>query len=179
MSTGWRRLLELPPDAREVLRSRAKAVARAAESTETTDVTEILELRSQGHAFALPLSVVDGVTDLVSVAAVPRSPPIVRGLVGFRGSVLVGVELSSLVRRAQGIADLQRLVAISANGRRVAILAEKVMSVRSVPLGTFQPDPVSRLPFVVGTDEHFLSLLDPGALVAYVVRELEHAGGGA
>jgi chemotaxis signal transduction protein len=104
---------------------------------------------------------------MVSLAAVPRAAPWVRGLVPFRGEVLLAVELAPLVgSRTGGIADLKRVVALTTGGRRVALLVERVSAVQSVSTSAFRPDPLERHPFLVGTDADFLSLLEPSGLLA-------------
>ncbi|MFZ5468327.1 MAG: chemotaxis protein CheW [Myxococcota bacterium] len=170
---GPDRFLGLPAEEREVLRARAKEVARTPEAVSDGELLSVLELHSRGQTLALPLSFVEGVTELVSLAAVPRAPPLVRGLVAFRGEVLIGLELSALIGGIDaGFADLRKVIAVAAGATKIGILAEKVISVRQVAAAGFKPDPVSTLPFVVGTDENLLSLLDPAELVGYVVRSL-------
>ncbi|HZH03677.1 MAG TPA: chemotaxis protein CheW [Myxococcaceae bacterium] len=171
--TGYRRISRLPPEELEILRERAREQAQRQVQGSAVEKTEVLELNSRGQRFALPLAAIEGIADLVSVAAVPRAPPMVRGLVSFRGEVLIALELSSLTGAGdRGIADLRRIVTLSAGGTKIAILTEKVVSVRSVDPADFRPDRLAQVPFVVGTDEYFLSLLDPASLVAHALHSI-------
>jgi purine-binding chemotaxis protein CheW len=164
---GYRRFLSLPPEELEVLRARAREAAQAAQVEEAGEREEVLVLHAGGQALALPLRAVEGVTEMSTLAAVPRAAPWVRGLVPFRGEVLLAVELAQLLgSRTGGIADLKRVVALSAGGRRVALLVERVSAVRSVSPADFRPDPLARRAYLVGTDSDFLSLLEPAGLLA-------------
>ncbi|HXN40158.1 MAG TPA: chemotaxis protein CheW, partial [Myxococcaceae bacterium] len=123
-------------------------------------------------SFALPLSALQGITELNSLAPIPRAPPSIRGLVSFRGELLVGVELSALLGHSTtGIVDLKRIIALTCPAMKMAILGEKVLSVRSAPRNSFLPEK-SRFAFIVGIDENFFALLDPDLLVAHVQQLL-------
>lgn len=173
---GYRRIAQLPSEELAVLRERAKEQARREQAQGVGERLEVLELSSRGQQFALPLEAIEGIADLTSVAALPRAPPMVRGLVSFRGEVLIGVELSGLTGgEDKGIADLRRVVAVTGGGTKIAILAEKVAAVRQIDPTIFLPDRLSQIPFVVGTDERFMSLLDPNALVAHALQSIGRA----
>ena len=163
----------LAQDELQILKDRARALAVPLVSEDTGDRIELLEIHSRGQRFVLPLSAVEGIIQLTSVANVPRVPGFVRGLVSFRGEVLVGIELCTFAGGAQpGFADLQRIIAISGGGAKLALLAEKIVSVRSASTSGFLPDPGNALPFVIGTDEGFVTLLDPGALIVHAFKAL-------
>jgi purine-binding chemotaxis protein CheW len=133
---------------------------------------ELLEIQSHGQRFALPLSALQGISELNSLAPIPRAPPSIRGLVSFRGELLVGVELSALLGQSNtGIVDLRRIITLTSQTMKMAILGEKVLSVRSAPKDLFRPEP-GRFAFVAGIDENFVSLLDPDLLVAHVLQLL-------
>lgn len=169
---GGNRLSELSAEDLRVLRERARALAVQVAGERSQDALEVLEVQSHGQSYALPLDAVDGVTELVSIAAVPRAPPFVRGLVGFRGEVLLGVELSAVAGVVSGFTDLRRVIAISDQELKIALLAERVLAVRSVSRSSFRPDPVAQLPFVVGADALFLALIDPAVLISQVLQAL-------
>jgi purine-binding chemotaxis protein CheW len=170
---GFERFLSLPEDVRQILQQRARDAARRPEEDRAEDAEELLEVQSHGQAFALPLSSVLAITELSSVAVVPRAPPILRGLVSVRGEILVGVELAALVGGSRaGIADLRRVLVVFSGALKVAILAERILKVHSLARSAFVPNRVSRHAFAVGTHESFLTLLDPAALIAHVFQQL-------
>jgi len=173
MSSPLARLLQTRPADLQVMRERARELARKPSADLSGTVIEVLEINSRSQRFAIPLQNVEGVAEVSSVACVPRCPGFVRGLVSFRGEVLVCVELSSLVAASdQGFADLRRIVSLAADGRKLALLAEKDMVVRPTLLESFKPSSLGSSGFLVGTDETFLSLLDPSALIAHSFRML-------
>ncbi len=170
------RFSALPDDELQVLKDRARELARKPAELETGNELELLELHSRGQRFVLPLSAIEGIIQLTSVAVVPQAPAFVRGLVSFRGELMIGIELCTFAGGAQsGFADLQRVVAISAGGMKMALLAEKVVSVRSAAAGSFHADPAWQQPYVVGTDEGFITLLDPTALITHAFNALGKA----
>ncbi|MGQ0508240.1 MAG: chemotaxis protein CheW [Myxococcaceae bacterium] len=170
---GNPRLLDIPEEDRKLLKERAREIAKRPESAELTDGLEALELHSRGQNYAIPLSAISSITELSSIAAIPRAPSAVRGLVSVRGEVLLAVELALLTGGAgSGIADLRRVVVVGVDSLRLAILAERIISVRQVQAGNFRADRMSQFPFVVGTDENFLSLVDPAALINFAFRQL-------
>ncbi len=170
-TVGNPRLLEIPEEDRLLLQERAREVAKRPESGELADGVEVLEVHSRGQNYALPLSAVSSITELTSIASIPRAPPAIRGLVSVRGEVLLGVELALLTGGGgSGIADLRRVVVVGGENVRVAILAERIISVRQVQTSNFRADRLSQYPFVMGTDENFLSLVDPGALINFSFR---------
>ncbi len=135
---------------------------------------DLLEIQSHGQKFALPLVDLLGVAELASLAPIPRAPRSVRGLVTFRGELLLGVELSALVGQSDtGITDLRRVIALTSHPMKIAILGEKILSIRTAPRDSFKPEP-SRHGFVVGIDENFISLVAPDLLAAHVLQLLRH-----
>jgi chemotaxis signal transduction protein len=173
----WR-FADLTPEDLLLLRDRARQTAIMPAAAQSDEQLDLLEFRSKNQTFALPLSAVAGITELLSIAPVPRAHRLLRGLVSFRGEVLIATETSSIAGgEGSGIADLRRLVALSADGLKLAILVERIISVRQARATSFHANPSlgQGHRFVVGTDEQFVSLLDPAKLIAYVFQEL---GGG-
>ena len=176
-SRGYQRLLSLAPDELAELRQRARELARVVEVQVIDEGLEVLEVQCRGQAFALPVDSVDGIVDLVSLASLPRAPPYCRGLVSFHGEVLLAIELGALLGASTvGFADLRRLVALRAGEAKLVVLAEKTLTVRTATVGSFRADPSRPQPFVRGTDERFVTLLQPAALIAHAFAGL---GGGA
>ncbi|MHB8879452.1 MAG: chemotaxis protein CheW [Myxococcaceae bacterium] len=173
--SGFLRFHALTEPERQLLRERARAFARVPEEA-AAGLIEVLEVTTSAGSFALPLDAVAAVTELSSVAEVPGAPALARGMVSVRGEVLWGVDLSVLVGGASsGLADLRRVVVISTVAGRMGLLAEAALGVRSLPVASFRPDPMTDRSFVVGTNEAFLSLLDPTALLNYAFGLLKGA----
>jgi chemotaxis signal transduction protein len=176
---GYRRFLELPGEELLLLRERARELAKVVQplQDDAQDAQGILEITSRSQTFAVPLSAVDGITDLVSLAPIPGAPPFARGLVSFHGEILIAIELSTLLGGpAVGFADLKRVIAVQTQSAKFAIVAERVISVRNASLSSFLADPVTQQAFVLGTDKGFVTLLDPAGLASYAFSLLEAAG---
>ena len=171
-ASGYSRFLELNRTDLELLRKRASELGRAPTDVEAGDLVDLVELTSRGQVYAVPLAAVEGITELTSLAAVPRAPDFVCGMASFRGEVLIGVEISRLIGAAQGFTDLKRVIALSHDGKKLAIVAEKSLQVRSTPLMRFKTSGVGQHPLIVGTDESFVSLIDVSALVRHTFDAL-------
>lgn len=164
-------LTGIPADELAIMRERARAAARTSASGAAAATLEVLELQSRGQVFAVPLAAVEGIIELTTLAHVPRAPPFVRGYASFRGDVLLAVELGALMEAGSGgFADLRRLVALHAGGRRIALLSERDIALRTLDPQAFHQEAGAAHPFVVGTSEDFVSLLEPEALIVHVFR---------
>lgn len=166
-SPGWR-TGHLTPEDRALLQLRARELARpqGTDASGGPEGVEVLELLSRGQRFALPLASVRSITELVSLAPLPRSPASLRGLVSVRGEVLVSVELGLLLGDTSGgIADLRRVIVVADEGRSLAVLAERIVGVMEVQTSTFAVAARANASFLEGTDEHLLSLLSIPRLI--------------
>lgn len=173
---GFRRFLELSPPDRAVLRERARELGRPLTNPQgegPSDVFELLELSSGGQTFGIPIEAVQGVSELTGIATAPRAPPLLRGFVSFRGEILFGLELSTLLHTgAAGFTDLRRMVVLSAGALRAVLLAEHVLTIRSAHASSFVRDRLVQHPFVLGVDPGLVTLLDPGALIAHAFSSI-------
>ncbi len=170
---GFRRFAALDEGTRKLLQERARALAGERTSQEQTEQVELLILQAAGQLLALPLDSVLGVMELTGLAPVPRAPPLVRGLVSFRGEILLGVEASALLGSGHsGIADLRRIVALSAPAGRLALLAEKVVAAETMDRAAFAPAADGARPWFAGVNADFVTLLDVPELVSSVWRIL-------
>jgi len=174
MSEAWP-FAELPPEERAQLQAAARELAKRPEAARQEDL-EVLIIHSRGQTFAVPLLSVLSVAELHSLALIPRGPAAVRGLVSVRGEVIVAVELAALAGGGQaGLSDLRRVVVVASGPRRLAILTERMLSVRATAASVFARDPLAAHPAIAGTDAELTSLVDPDALVTEAFRQLEQA----
>lgn len=170
---GYRRFLQLPESDRALLRDRARETAAPAAVDQQADLLGVLEFESGGQSYALPLEVIEGVVELQMLAPVPRAPAVVRGLVLFRGEVLLAADPSRLFGAATGMTDLRRVVAVAASGKRMALLTPKTLVVRMVERSSFRPTESAGPSAVLGIDPRHMALLDPGALIGHVFAAVE------
>lgn len=170
---GFRRFTALDEETRRLLQSRARALAGQQAEENDGEQVEVLLLQAAGQTVALPLEAVLGVTELTNLAPVPRAPPLVRGLVSFRGEILVGVEAGAVLGSGQtGIADLRRVVALESDAGRMALLAEKVTAARTMDRRRFAPAADGTRPWFAGVDPEFVTLFDVPELIRSVWRML-------
>lgn len=91
-----------------------------------------------GQSFALHLEAVDRVVRMVEVTLLPGAPEAVEGVVDVHGEVIPVVSIRrrlGLASRAPAVSD--SLVLAQARHRRVAIIAESVLSVVECPADAF------------------------------------------
>lgn len=170
---GFRRFSALDAGDRKLLQERARALAGQRVAHEEGERVEMLILQAAGQLLAIPLESVLGVMELTGLAPVPRAPPFVRGLVSFRGEILVGVEAGALLGSGQsGMADLRRVVALAAPSGRLALLADKVVAAETMDRGAFSPAADGTRPWFAGVNADFVTLLDVPELVGSVWRIL-------
>jgi chemotaxis signal transduction protein len=168
MSPAQPKINELDASIRKILRERAREVSKRQDSEHRAEGQEILEVHSRSQNFALPLASIASISELTSLAPIPRVPSAIRGLVSIRGEILIGVELALLASgAASGIADLRRVIVLQSENQRIAVLAERIVAVKNIQLPSFRNERPADMPFLTGTDENFLSLVDPGALIRF------------
>ncbi|MFN7135388.1 MAG: chemotaxis protein CheW [Myxococcales bacterium] len=173
---GYQRFAQLAVDERRLLQERARALAAQRTEQTTGERIETLLVQAAGQLLALPIENVLGVVELSGLAPVPRAPPLVRGLVSFRGEILVGIEAGALVGSGNsGIADLRRVVALGAPAGRLALLAERVHAAETMDRASFTQGADAGRSWAAGVNAGFVTLVDVAELVASAWRTL---GGG-
>lgn len=151
----------------EEVRGRTEEIARRP-STTHDGREEVLALESRGQSYVVPLPSILGVGDLAGLAPVPRAHPAVRGMIAFRGEVLVAFELAALARaESTGFTDLRRFLILSTPKGRLALLTERTLEVRPVDRNSFVASTLSAPPFVLGSDGQGVSWVDPDALITH------------
>src|SRR5690349_10673104 len=102
MSSAQPKITQLDPEIRKILRERAREVSKRQASEVRSEGQEVLEIHSRGQSFALPLASIASISELTSLAPLPRLPPAIRGLVSVRGEIVMAVELALLAAGAAG-----------------------------------------------------------------------------
>lgn len=179
MSNRFSRWESFGPSERALLRERARDLARVEAAPRNTDeLIEVLIVETRQQRYAIDLAVIDGIGEVQSIADSPRAPSFVAGLLGFRGEVLLACELLGLVTGAttEGMADLRRVVALRAH-KAMALLVEQVHEVQVLPRRSFVASALSARPFILGTADSFVSLLDATALIDHAFGQLGAAAG--
>lgn len=134
-----------------------------------TSQLTVVELELDASRYAIELDSVVEVAPRVRIAPLPGAPHGVVGALRYRGEVLVAIDLRVRLghpSRASSIDD--HLVIVRTSRRRVALLVDRIVGLRSVSLGSIAPPPVqlAHLRGVVALDDGILLLQDVEAVLS-------------
>ena len=129
------------PDAREILRARARALARPRESAVVAQASlELLEFRLAQECYALETRHVREVYPLRDLTPVPCTPPFVLGIVNVRGRITPVIDIKKFFDLPdKGLTDLHRVILVRGNDLELGLLADVIVGVRSIPVNSLQP----------------------------------------
>lgn len=138
----------------EVLRARARALAREITNSATTIATlEVIEFGLAHERYALAAAHVREVHPLEDLTPLPGTPPFVAGIVNVRGRILPVIDIRKFFDLPEaGITDAHNILLVHTDEMELGILADTVAGVRSIPLDTLQ----SSLPTLTGLREEYL-----------------------
>ena len=139
---------------RDVLRARAKALAREPESRQATVAAlEVIEFGLAHERYAIEAAYVREVHPLEDLTPLPGTPPFVAGIVNVRGRILPVIDIKKFFDLPEpGITDAHKILLVHTKEMELGILADTVVGVRSIPLDTIQ----SSLPTLTGLREEYL-----------------------
>ena len=142
------------PDARQVLRARARALARIPERPPARQtLLELLEFRLAQESYALEYCYVAEVCPLKELTPLPCTPPFVLGIVNVRGRILPVLDLKKFFDLPEkGLTDLHRIILVRGNDLELGLLADVIVGVRTIALDTLQ----SSLPTLTGIRSDYL-----------------------
>lgn len=158
------------PDAREILRTRARALARRPEPpTRAEDALQVIEFRLADERYGVESRFVREVHPLKDLTPLPCTPPFVRGIVNVRGHILPVIDLKRFFDLPEkGLTDLHRLIIVQGNALELALLADAVAGVRAVPRSALQ----TSLPTLTGIREEYLKGITAERLVVLDLARL-------
>ncbi len=143
-----------PAEEREILKSRARELAREPLQEEPTgEILDVLEFSLAYETFGIEMSYVRETRPLRDLTPVPCTPPFVLGLVNVRGQILSVIDLKKFFDLPeQGLTDLNKVIILRDGGMEFGILADAVRGVRAIPATDLQPS----LPTLTGVREEYL-----------------------
>ncbi len=155
--------IPVPPDARQILRARAQALARAPERTAAAAASlELLEFRLAQEKYALETRYVREVCPLKSLTSLPCTPPFVLGIVNVRGRILPVLDIKKFFDLPEhGLTDLHRIILVQGNNLELGLLADVIVGVRTIPVESLQPS----LPTLTGIRAEYLKGVTADRLV--------------
>ena len=150
-------------DPKEVLRARARALARIPERPSVAETSlELLEFRLAQERYAVEYRHVQEVCPLEELTPLPCTPAFLLGIVNVRGRILPVVDLKRFFDLPEkGITDLHRIILVRGNGLEMGLLADAIVGVRSIPIASLQPS----LPTLTGIRSDYLKGVTAECLV--------------
>jgi purine-binding chemotaxis protein CheW len=141
-------------DARQILRARARALARPPQRTAAAEVTlEVLEFRLAQERYALETRYVQEVYPLKNLTPLPCTPPFVLGIINVRGRIVPVLDVKKFFDLTeQGLTDLHRIILIRGNHLELGLLADVIVGVRTIAVDNLQPS----LPTLTGIRSEYL-----------------------
>ena len=142
------------PNARQILRARAQALARAPEHAPApATLLEVLEFRLAQERYAVETRHVREVLALKDLTLLPCTPPFVLGIVNVRGRITPVIDIKKFFDLPdQGLTDLHRIILVHGNDLEIGLLADVIVGVRSMPVDSVQPS----LPTLTGVRADYL-----------------------
>lgn len=162
----------LQPEALQILRARAQALARPSERELTPQASvEVLEFRLATERYAIETRFVREVHPLKNLTPLPCTPPFVLGIVNVRGRIVPVLDLRKFFDLPeQGLTDLHRVILVNGNGLEFGLLADMRMGVRSLALESLQRAPATLSEigagYLMGVAAEGILVLDLGRILA-------------
>ncbi|WP_437187581.1 chemotaxis protein CheW [Planctomicrobium sp. SH668] len=127
----------------EKLAQRALAFReRVADLQGSGPVERLLTLTTNRATYGIPLDSVVEIQPLDSFSPVPGAPPFIRGVVHFRGTILSLIDLGRLFGAPDtGIADIHFYVVAQGAGKKIALAADEVDDLLSMPVDAIKAAP--------------------------------------
>jgi purine-binding chemotaxis protein CheW len=147
--------------ARQVLRARARALARPPEHAPVAETwIELLEFTLAHERYAVETRYAREVYPLKDLTPLPCTPPFVLGIVNVRGHILSVLDLKKFFDLPEpGLTDLHRIILV--RDHELGLLADVIVGVRSIPLESLQPS----LPTLTGIRGDYLKGVTADRLV--------------
>lgn len=157
--------------AAQILRARARALARPPDVVPSAATLEVLEFRLAQERYALEIRHVREVYPLHDLTPLPCTPPFVLGIVNVRGRILPVFDLKAFFDLpVQELTSLHRIIVIQGHAMELGLLADVAVGVRAISLDTVQPSLPTltgiRREYVKGVTAERIVLLDLDRILA-------------
>lgn len=159
-------------DPQEILRTRARALARTAEAApEAGAMLDLLEFRLAQERYAIENRLVQEVSPFKELTLLPCTPAFIRGIVNVRGRILPVLDLKRFFDLPEvGLTDLHRVILVRGGDVELGLLADDITSLRMIPVSSVQPAPATltgiRSDFLKGVTAERLIVLDLARILA-------------
>ena len=161
-----------PEETKEILKARARALAREAEAPqETAEAIEVIEFVVAQERYAVESAYVREIYPLNELTPLPCTPRFVLGIVNVRGQILSVIDIKKFFDLPEkGLSDLSKVVILRSEAMEFGVLADSIAGTRVLPVHELQPS----LPTLTGIREEYLRgvtadrtvILDAGKLLS-------------
>ena len=158
--------------ARSPASARAKALAHIPPTQAARgDFLEVIEFVLADEHHALETRRVREVVPLKDFTPLPCTPPFIRGIINVRGQILTVIDLKRFFELPEtGIADLHRVIILSADGMELGLVTDAVLQVRAIPADRIQASLPTltgwRAAYLKGVTDERLAILDADRILA-------------
>lgn len=157
-AAGERAWAPRPDDARRILKSRARELAREPAEAEAPEALEVVEFLLAHERYAVESRHVREVHPLESIAPLPCTPAFVLGVINLRGEIISVIDIKKFFDLPEkGLTDLNKVIVLHSEKMLFGILADGMLGVRRVPVAEIQPS----LPTLTGVREKYLLGVTP------------------
>lgn len=147
------------------LKERARQYAQPKElrnDEELADLIHVVTFLLGEEMCALDVRAVRGVRSIEKITRVPSVPPFYRGVVNVRGKVISALDLRTFFNLG-GVSSTKEALIVEAGGLSLAILADRVDDVTSIPRAEIEP---VDLRYAYGVTRNRITVLDIEQIVA-------------
>lgn len=125
-----------------ILRARARALAMGNVEPDVGPEIDVLEFLLGDDGYALEMQYVQEVHPLAELTPLPCTPSFVRGIVNLRGRILSVIDLDPLFGlQRKRLARMHELIVLHHGPMTFAVLADRILGVRRLPLRELQAGP--------------------------------------
>lgn len=165
-------LTESENEQRQILRERAKLLAREPEAPRDSEgILEVVEFGLAHEHYALEAGYVQEVHPLEQLTPLPCTPHFVVGLINVRGRIVPVIDLKKFFDLPEkGITDLHGVLLMQRADLEFGILADTILGMRRIGLEEIQPSLPTltgiRADYLKGVTAERLVILDGGKILA-------------
>ena len=126
---------------RQILHHRARQLAlEPPEAVSDVLSVTVIEFCLASETYAVELTSVREIIPLKELTPVPCTPPFVLGLINIRGQLLSVISIKKFFQLPEkGLTDLNKVIVVSVGGFEIGILADAILTVKTILLSEIQP----------------------------------------
>ena len=161
---------EDPKDPRQILRSRAEALAQVPEEVDAGAVMlPVVEFSLALERYAVETTFVREVCPMKEITPVPCTPPFILGVINVRGQIITVIDIKKFFDLPhQDFTRLNKVLIVKTADMEVGILTDAVLGARQIALHDLQPS----LPTLAGSRDIYVRGITSDRLVVLDVAQM-------